>query len=36
MQSCMKDGRGYTMGYDEAIRTKSVRDAIAFLRDALR
>ena len=32
MQACLRDGRGYTMAYDEAIRAASVRDAVAFLR----
>jgi dienelactone hydrolase len=36
MQSCLREGRGYTMAYDEAIRSLSLRDALAFLRRSLR
>lgn len=36
MARCTKEGRGYTMGYDEAIRAASLSDATTFLRDALR
>ena len=31
MQSCLREGRGYTMAYDEATRSLSLRDALAFL-----
>lgn len=36
MQACLKEGWGYTMAYDAAIRSKSTRDALAFLEKALR
>ena len=36
MQSCLKDGPGYTMGYDEAARDKSTRETLAFLLGKLR
>jgi dienelactone hydrolase len=36
LQSCLREGRGYSMAYDEAIRTRSTRDALAFLLKALR
>jgi dienelactone hydrolase len=36
MQTCLKEGQGYTMAYDEAVRTESTRDALAFLERALR
>ena len=35
-QTCLKNGRGYTMGYDEAARAKSTRETVAFLVKALR
>jgi dienelactone hydrolase len=31
MQTCLKEGRGYTMAYDEPARAKSTRETIAFL-----
>jgi dienelactone hydrolase len=36
LQSCLKDGRGYTMAYDESARAKSTRETVAFLLKALR
>jgi dienelactone hydrolase len=36
MQTCLKDGQGYTMAYDEAARAKSTRETMAFLIKALR
>ena len=36
MQSCLKDGQGYTMAYDESARAKSTRETVAFLVKALR
>ena len=36
MQTCLKEGWGYTMGYDAAVRAESLRDALAFLSKALR
>jgi dienelactone hydrolase len=36
MQTCLKEGRGYSMAYDEAIRAQSTRDALAFLLNKLR
>jgi hypothetical protein len=36
MQACLKEGWGYTMAYDAAIRSQSTRDALAFLEKALR
>ncbi len=35
MQSCLREGRGYTMAHDEAIRSLSLSDALAFLRKTL-
>jgi dienelactone hydrolase len=35
-QTCLKNGQGYTMGYDEAARAKSTRETVAFLVKALR
>jgi dienelactone hydrolase len=29
---CLREGRGYTMGYDETARSMALRDALAFLR----
>jgi dienelactone hydrolase len=31
MQSCLKDGQGYTMAYDESARAKSTRETVDFL-----
>jgi dienelactone hydrolase len=31
LQSCLKEGQGYSMAYDAAIRAKSTEDAVAFL-----
>jgi dienelactone hydrolase len=36
MQSCLKDGRGYTMGYDQSSRAKSTGETLAFLLKNLR
>jgi dienelactone hydrolase len=36
MQSCLKDGQGYTMAYDESARAKSARETVDFLVKALR
>jgi hypothetical protein len=36
MQACLKEGQGYTMAYDAAVRAESLRDALAFLVKALR
>jgi dienelactone hydrolase len=36
LQSCLREGQGYSMAYDEAIRAQSTRDALAFLLKALR
>jgi hypothetical protein len=36
MQSCLREGRGYSMAYDAATRSLSLRDALAFLRKSLR
>jgi dienelactone hydrolase len=36
MQSCLREGRGYTMAYDEAMRAKALGDALGFLRRALK
>jgi dienelactone hydrolase len=36
MQSCLSEGRGYTMAYDEAMRAKALDDTLAFLRRALK
>jgi dienelactone hydrolase len=30
-ESCLREGRGYSMAYDEAIRAQSTRDTLAFL-----
>jgi hypothetical protein len=35
-QTCLKDGQGYSMGYDESARAKSTRETVAFLVKALR
>jgi len=35
-QTRLKNGQGYTMGYDEAARAKSTRETVAFLVKALR
>ena len=32
MQTCLKDGRGYSMAYDEAVRATALGDAVAFLK----
>jgi dienelactone hydrolase len=36
MQACLKEGQGYTMGYDADVRAESLRDALAFLSKTLR
>jgi hypothetical protein len=36
MQTCLKDGQGYAMAYDEPARAKSTRETVAFLVKALR
>jgi dienelactone hydrolase len=36
MQSCLKDGQGYTMANDESARAKSARETVDFLVKALR
>jgi hypothetical protein len=36
MQSCLKDGQGYTMAYDESARAKSTRETVDFLVKVLR
>jgi dienelactone hydrolase len=36
MQTCLKEGWGYTMAYDAAVRMESTRAALAFLSKALR
>jgi dienelactone hydrolase len=36
LQTCLKDGQGYTMGYDESARAKSARETVAYLLKALR
>lgn len=36
MQACLKEGQGYTMAYDAAVRAESLRDALAFLVKVLR
>jgi dienelactone hydrolase len=36
MQSCLKDGQGYAMAYDEPARAKSTRETLAFLVKQLR
>jgi dienelactone hydrolase len=33
--ACIKEGQGYSLGYDEAMRAKSAADALAFLREHL-
>jgi dienelactone hydrolase len=33
--TCISEGQGYSLGYDEAMRTKSFADALAFLREHL-
>ena len=35
MQACLKEGWGYTMGYDDGVRATALRDAIVFLRKNL-
>lgn len=35
MQTCLGEGRGYSMAYDEAVRSTSLRDTIVFLRKNL-
>jgi len=35
-QTCLKNGQGYTMGYDETARARSTRETVAFLVKALR
>jgi len=35
MQGCTREGRGYSMAYDAATRSLSLRDALAFLRKNL-
>jgi dienelactone hydrolase len=35
MQTCLKEGQGYTMAYDAAVRSESTRDALSFLERAL-
>jgi len=36
MQTCLKDGQGYTMAYDESARAKSTRETVDFLVKVLR
>jgi hypothetical protein len=36
MQTCLKDGQGYAMAYDESARTKSTRETMDFLVKGLR
>ncbi|HEV7545749.1 MAG TPA: dienelactone hydrolase family protein [Reyranella sp.] len=36
MQTCQREGQGYTMGYDAGVRAESLRDALAFLSKVLR
>ena len=36
MQACLKEGQGYTMGYDADVRAESLHDALAFLSKMLR
>ena len=36
MQTCLKEGWGYSMAYDAAVRAESLRDTLAFLSKALR
>jgi len=36
MQTCLKDGQGYTMAYDEAARATSTRETVDFLVKSLR
>jgi dienelactone hydrolase len=36
MQTCLKEGQGYAMAYDESARAKSTRETVAFLEKALR
>jgi dienelactone hydrolase len=36
MQTCLKDGQGYAMAYDEAARAKSTRETVDFLVKNLR
>ncbi len=36
LQTCLKEGRGYTMAYDESARAKSTRETVAFLLKRLR
>jgi dienelactone hydrolase len=35
LQTCLKEGRGYTMAYDESARAKSTRETVTFLLKAL-
>jgi dienelactone hydrolase len=36
MQTCLKDGQGYAMAYDESARAKSTRETVDFLLKGLR
>jgi hypothetical protein len=36
LQSCLMEGRGYAMAYDEPARTKSTRETVDFLVKGLR
>ena len=36
VQTCLKEGQGYSMAYDEQVRAESTRDALAFLRANVR
>ena len=36
MQTCLKDGQGYTMAYDESARARSTRETVDFLMKVLR
>jgi dienelactone hydrolase len=36
MQTCLQDGQGYTMAYDESARAKSTRETVDFLAKSLR
>jgi hypothetical protein len=36
VQICLKEGQGYSMAYDERMRAKSIRDALAFLLASVR
>jgi hypothetical protein len=35
-RTCLKDGQGYTMAYDESARAKSTRETVDFLVKSLR